>query len=266
MLWRFIHLWRFSLSASFIYFFPLFKMSVHFYSGISFPQKSTHLLPKCTLLTHTPSYMSSHTHTFAGSWGVWRRMTWKAHSGSRGINFSYIICLLPHEERLGWQWNNKQDIVVRSLLLWFLMPPADPYIKMTEAAVWYSAHAQWRKAVAHTAEKMTYSKALAVYLFQISQSKCIFKQTHLIWRVAQSGQLRPVRSETVDKCRLNTYIIKAGFPSQTTECVEQVQEELNRITATVKYHFKMEHRLKRIRRFSSGFNQENLILVPVSPG
>lgn len=39
-----------------------------------------------------------------------------------------------------WGGTKKQDIVVSGFLLWFLMPHADPYIKMTEFAVIYSVY------------------------------------------------------------------------------------------------------------------------------
>ena len=101
---------------------------------------------------HTPKFMCSlalslslflslsHTHTYRSSWGARWRVTWNAHNGSGGINFSHFICLLLHEEQLGWRRNNKQDIVVWGFLLWFQMPPADPYIKLTVPAVKYTVH------------------------------------------------------------------------------------------------------------------------------
>lgn len=87
--------------------------------------------------THNPTFMCYHTHTHAhrNSWGACWRVTWNAHNGSGGINFSHFICLLLHEEQLGWQRHNKQDIVVSGFLLRLLMPHADLYIKTTESAV-----------------------------------------------------------------------------------------------------------------------------------
>lgn len=86
---------------------------------------------------HTPLNLCALTHTRAhgNSWGARWRVTWNAHNGSRGINFSHFICLLLHGEQLGWRRHNKQDIVVSGFLLRLLMLHADPYIKMTESAV-----------------------------------------------------------------------------------------------------------------------------------
>lgn len=83
--------------------------------------------------------LRAHTHIYACTQkqleSTQGRATRNAHNGSRGINFSHFICLLLHGEQPGWQAHNKQDIVVSGFLLWFLMPHADPYIKMTKSGV-----------------------------------------------------------------------------------------------------------------------------------
>lgn len=51
---------------------------------------------------HVTQYIVPDTHTHVGSWGAWHWVTWRAHNGSRVINFPYFICLLLHGEQAGW--------------------------------------------------------------------------------------------------------------------------------------------------------------------
>lgn len=82
---------------------------------------------------HVCEFMWPHTHACTQKQlGARGRMTWSAHNGSRGINFSHFICLLLCGEQLGWQWHNKPDIVVSSILLWLLKPRARLYIKISK--------------------------------------------------------------------------------------------------------------------------------------